>query len=153
MNKMKAVSASIPCSPGRARDGRKNRGDQHAIHQSATFRHVGVGTSTGFDYSRTSNPTRKVLENLLAKLEGGDGGFAFSSGLAALTAVAFLFRPGDEVLVSDDLYGGTYRLFEKVFGPLGIAARYVDTSVPAEVKAAIAQKPRLSSSRRRPTRS
>lgn len=107
------------------------------IHQTATFRHAALGHSTGFDYSRTLNPTRKVLEDVMAKLEGGERAFAFASGMAALTAVAFLFKTGDEVLVSDDLYGGTYRLFEQVFRPYGVTAHYVDTSDLGEVKKSI----------------
>ncbi|MDR2669061.1 MAG: PLP-dependent transferase, partial [Desulfovibrio sp.] len=77
------------------------------VHPSAAFQHPGLGRSTGFDYSRTANPTRKALEDTAAKLEGGAGAFAFSSGLAALDAVFRLFSPGDTVAVTEDLYGGT----------------------------------------------
>ncbi|HEX7713552.1 MAG TPA: PLP-dependent transferase, partial [Bacillota bacterium] len=89
------------------------------IYQTAAFSHPALGASTGYDYSRTANPTRQVLENVMAGLEKGDRGFAFSSGMAAITAVLMLFSPGDHLVVSDDLYGGTYRNFEKNFKPYG----------------------------------
>ncbi len=108
------------------------------IHQTASFGHPALGESTGFDYSRTSNPTRLALEETLAALDGGCRGFAFASGLAALDAVIRLFAPGDRVVVTEDLYGGTYRLFEKIYRPLGIEAVYVDTSDAAAVRAASA---------------
>lgn len=98
------------------------------IYQTATFRHEAVGHSTGYDYSRTKNPTREALEQTLAALEGGARGFAFSSGMAAITAVASLFSQGDEIIVSEDLYGGTYRVFDAVFRRFGITALYVDTT-------------------------
>jgi cystathionine gamma-synthase len=81
------------------------------VYHSSTFRHPALGKSTGYDYSRTANPTRQVVESLVASLESGDRGFAFASGMAAITAVASLFTQGDHIVVSDDLYGGTYRLF------------------------------------------
>jgi cystathionine beta-lyase/cystathionine gamma-synthase len=98
------------------------------IYQTASFVHPGLGQSTGFDYSRTSNPTRLALEETLASADSGHRGFAFASGLAAIDAVLRLFSPGDKVVVTEDLYGGTYRLFEKIYRPLGIEALYVDTS-------------------------
>lgn len=98
------------------------------IYQTASFGHAALGQSTGFDYSRTSNPTRLVLEETLAAADGGVKGFAFASGLAAIDAVLHLFKSGDQILVTEDLYGGTFRLFEKVFRPLGLDAQYVDTS-------------------------
>lgn len=106
------------------------------IYQTASFGHTGLGQSTGFDYSRTSNPTRLVLEETLATADGGVKGFAFASGLAAIDAVLHLFRSGDRIIVTEDLYGGTFRLFEQVFRPLGLDALYVDTSnLPAVQKA------------------
>ncbi len=96
------------------------------IHPSATFAHPGLGESTGYDYSRTGNPTRKVLEQALADLEGGTAGFCFASGMAALTTFFLLFRPGDHLVVSDDLYGGTYRTLERVFREFGLAVTYAD---------------------------
>jgi cystathionine beta-lyase/cystathionine gamma-synthase len=98
------------------------------IYQTASFAHAGLGETTGFDYSRTSNPTRLALEQALAAADGGSRAFAFASGLAAIDSVLRLFQPGDSLLVTEDLYGGTFRLFEKVFRPLGIRAHYTDTS-------------------------
>ncbi len=108
------------------------------IHQTASFGHPGLGQSTGYDYSRTSNPTRQALEEALATLDGGCGACAFASGLAAVDAVIRLFAPGDRIVVTEDLYGGTYRLLEKVYRPLGIEAVYVDTSNTDAVHAACA---------------
>ncbi|GGE28479.1 cystathionine gamma-synthase [Pullulanibacillus camelliae] len=82
------------------------------IHLSTAYRHEGLGRSTGYDYTRTGNPTRDALEEAIAALESGKKGFAFSSGMAAVQAVFSLFSSGDEVLTSSDLYGGTYRLLE-----------------------------------------
>lgn len=107
------------------------------IYQTATFRHPALGQSTGFDYSRTSNPTRKVLEDGLAILEGGCRGLAFASGMAAITAVLYLFRPGDHLLVCEDLYGGTYRLLNHVAVNYGLKFSLVDTTDLEAVKKAI----------------
>jgi cystathionine beta-lyase/cystathionine gamma-synthase len=109
------------------------------VYHSSTFRHPALGKSTGFDYSRTSNPTRAVLEETLALAEGGTGtrAFAFASGLAAIDAVLRLFRPGDRILATEDLYGGTFRLFEKLFRPYGIETAYVNTADLAAVEAAL----------------
>ncbi|MDH7577462.1 MAG: PLP-dependent aspartate aminotransferase family protein [Bacillota bacterium] len=96
------------------------------IYQTATFRHPGLGQSTGFDYSRTGNPTRQVLEETICSLEGGRRGLAFASGMAAITALMFLFQPGDHILVSDDLYGGTYRLFTTLGSSYGLAFSFLD---------------------------
>jgi len=108
------------------------------IYQTASFVHPGLGQSTGFDYSRTSNPTRLALEETLASADSGHRAFAFASGLAAIDAVLRLFSPGDKVVVTEDLYGGTYRLFEKIYRPLGIDALYVDTSDIRAVEEALA---------------
>lgn len=98
------------------------------IYQATAFRHPRLGQSTGFDYSRTKNPTRAVLEQAAAELEAGDAGFACSSGMAALQTIFALFGQGDHLLVSLDLYGGTYRLIEKVMSRFGVTATYVDTN-------------------------
>ena len=90
------------------------------IYQSATFRHPGLNQSTGYDYSRVQNPTREELENTIAILESGKHGFAFSSGMAAVSTVLTLFEPGQHIIVSDDLYGGTYRLFEEIYKRYGV---------------------------------
>ncbi|NLF34749.1 MAG: aminotransferase class I/II-fold pyridoxal phosphate-dependent enzyme, partial [Clostridiales bacterium] len=107
------------------------------IFQSATFVHPGVGRSTGYDYSRLQNPTREVLERQLAQLEGGLSALAFSSGMAAMTACMELFAPGDHFLASDDLYGGSYRLFDHLTAAKGMEFDLVNTSDPAAVEAAL----------------
>lgn len=107
------------------------------IYQCATFAHPALGESTGFDYSRTANPTRQVLEQAIAKLEGGAGGFAFSTGMAAITAVLMLFKPGDHLVVTEDLYGGTYRIVDKIFCQYGLQVSYVDTADTLAVKEAL----------------
>ena len=98
------------------------------IYQSTAFRHPRLGQSTGFDYARTKSPTRTVLEQAIAELESGDAGFASSSGMASLQTIFALFSQGDHLLVSLDLYGGTYRLLEKVISRFGVTATYVDTN-------------------------
>jgi len=110
------------------------------IFQSATFSHPGVGQSTGYDYSRSGNPTREYVEGLLAALEGGTGACAFTSGMAAMAALMELFSPGDEIIATDDLYGGTIRLFEHISRKNGIVTKYVDTSDLTAVEAAISEK-------------
>ncbi|HBA88486.1 MAG TPA: methionine biosynthesis PLP-dependent protein [Geobacter sp.] len=107
------------------------------IYQTATFRHPGLGQSTGYDYSRSGNPTRQALEEGLALLEGGCRGFAYASGMAAITSLMFLFRQGDHLVVTEDLYGGSYRLFEKLFQQFGLSFTYVDTSDVELVRQAI----------------
>ena len=90
------------------------------IFQSSTFVHPGVGQSTGYDYSRVQNPTREHLERTLTRLENGVDALAFSSGMAALTALMELFSPGDHIIASDDLYGGSRRLFDNISGKNGL---------------------------------
>ncbi len=107
------------------------------IFQAATFRHPELGNSTGFNYSRLENPTRQELERTMAILEGGIRGFAFSSGQAANMAVFSLLKPGEHVILSDDIYGGTFRIVGDVFGGYGIEHTYVDMSDLDAVKAAI----------------
>ncbi|WP_203362127.1 methionine biosynthesis PLP-dependent protein [Bacillus sp. REN10] len=94
------------------------------VYFSTAYRHEGVGCSTGFDYVRTGNPTRHIVEQAIADLEGGDAGFAFSSGMAAIHTLLSLTEPGDEWLVSADLYGGTYRLFEKIWRKHNVSFAY-----------------------------
>lgn len=98
----------------------------YPIYQSATFRHPGLFESTGYDYSRTQNPTREELEDTIASLEKGCGALAFSSGMAAISNILSMFMPGDHLIVTDDLYGGTYRLLEKVYKKYDITATYID---------------------------
>ncbi len=107
------------------------------IYQTATFRHPALGESTGYDYSRTVNPTRKAFEDVMAELEKGRQGFAFASGMAAITTILLLFTSGDHLVVSDDLYGGTYRIFEKNFRQFGLTVSYVDTGDCQAVERAI----------------
>lgn len=107
------------------------------IHQCATFRHPALGQSTGFDYSRTANPTRQALETAMAELEGGARGLAFSSGMAAVDNVIRLLLPGEKIVVTEDLYGGTYRIFQEVYAQYGIKAVYVDTSNTEAVEEAL----------------
>jgi cystathionine gamma-synthase len=107
------------------------------IYQSATFAHPAVGQSTGYEYTRTQNPTREHVEKLLAALEGGVDALAFSSGMAAVATLMELFSPGDEIIATDDLYGGSIRLFNHVSRKNGLTVRYVDTSDLSAVRAAI----------------
>lgn len=107
------------------------------IYQTATFCHPALGQSTGYDYTRSGNPTRKVLEEAIAELEEGCAGFAFSSGMAAITAVLMLYRAGDHLVVSEDCYGGTYRLLEKVFNTFGLEVTFAEGSDLAAVRAAL----------------
>jgi cystathionine gamma-synthase len=98
------------------------------VYQATAFRHPQLGQSTGFDYARTKSPTRAVLEEAAAKLESGDAGFACSSGMAALQTIFAYFSQGDHLIVSLDLYGGTYRLLERIMKRFGVTASYVDTN-------------------------
>lgn len=107
------------------------------IYQTATFRHPGLGQSTGYDYSRSGNPTRQALEEGIARLDGGARGFAFASGMAAITNLLYLFSRGDHLVVTEDLYGGTCRLFDQLFNQFGLSFTYVDTSDVAAVREAI----------------
>lgn len=107
------------------------------IYQTATFKHPGLGQSTGYDYTRSGNPTRQALEEGIARLDGGARGFAYSSGMAAIANLLLLFRKGGHLVVTEDLYGGTYRLFEQIFRQYDLDFTYVDTSDPAAVERAI----------------
>ena len=107
------------------------------IYQTATFRHPGLGQSTGYDYSRSGNPTRQALESGIARLDGAARGFAYSSGMAAIANLLLLFKPGDHLIVTEDLYGGTCRLFDKIFSQYGLSFTYVDTSDTSAVAAAL----------------
>ncbi len=100
----------------------------YPIYQAATFKHHGLNNSTGYDYARAQNPTREEAEKTLAVLEGGKEAIGFSSGVAAITACIHLFKAGDHIILSDDLYGGTYRLFDDIFRDFGLEATFVDTT-------------------------
>ena len=112
------------------------------IYPSATYRHPEVGKSTGYDYTRSGNPTRQVLENGLAELEGGSRGLVFSSGMAALTTFFLHFSQGDHLIVSEDLYGGTYRVLDQIFANFGLTVSYVNTTDTEAVAAAISDQTR-----------
>jgi cystathionine gamma-synthase/cystathionine beta-lyase len=107
------------------------------IYQTATFRHPGLGQSTGYDYSRSGNPTRQALEEGIARLDDGARGFAYASGMAAIANLLLLFKSGDHLIVTEDLYGGTYRLFEKIFNQYGLSFTYLDTSDTEAVAGAV----------------
>ncbi|MDM5333717.1 methionine biosynthesis PLP-dependent protein [Ureibacillus composti] len=96
------------------------------IYMSTAYKHAGIGQSTGYDYSRTKNPTRDILEKGIAELENGDAGFACSSGMAAVQLVLSLFKPGDEIIIPDDVYGGTYRLLKTFSETYNIKPVYSD---------------------------
>lgn len=103
------------------------------VFQTSTFVQEAPGVNQGFDYSRSNNPTRKALEDLVAKLEGGKGGYAFASGLAAVDAVVKLLSSGDEIIAVDDIYGGSFRSFTHIYQKLGIKVHYVDTTNPDNI--------------------
>ena len=108
------------------------------IYQVSTYKQEAVGKFNGYEYSRTGNPTRHALEVLISELEGGVAGFAFASGMAATSSVMMLFGKGDHVILTDDVYGGTFRVISKVLNRFGIEATFVDTgdisNVEAEIK-------------------
>ncbi len=119
------------------------------IYQTSTYQQDGLGKMRGYEYSRTGNPTREALEKLIAELEGGLAGFAFGSGMAAITAVLSLLKSGDRVLLSSNVYGGTFRVLDKVFDHFGITYTIADTAdlakyksqITADVKAVIIESP------------
>ena len=113
------------------------------IYQTSTYAQTTPGGHKGFEYSRTHNPTRQALERALASIESGDYGFAFGSGLAAMDAVLKLLKPGDEVISTDDLYGGSYRLFTKIFEDFGIQFHFVNMSNPEAVEAGVTSKTKM----------
>ncbi len=113
------------------------------IFQTSTYVQEAPGVNKGFEYARSQNPTRKALEEALAIIENGKFGLAFGSGVAATDAVIKLLNPGDEVIAANDMYGGTYRLFTKIFEKYGIKFIYVDTTDVAHIKAAVSAKTKL----------
>ncbi|GEL08305.1 methionine biosynthesis PLP-dependent protein [Salisediminibacterium halotolerans] len=110
------------------------------IYHSTAYRHEGIGCSTGYDYARTKNPTRALLEEGIAELEGGDGGFACSSGMAAIQLVLTIFEPGDDIVATSDIYGGTYRLFEEGWRKWGLTFQYGDPRNPDMFRRMITEK-------------
>ncbi|HXU10698.1 MAG TPA: PLP-dependent aspartate aminotransferase family protein [Candidatus Binatia bacterium] len=113
------------------------------IYQTSTYVYESPGKSTGYDYARTINPTRSALEENLKVLEGGRAAYAFASGMAAISAVMTLLKSGDHVVVSHNVYGGTYRLFARVLEDYGMSFAYVDTSRIENIEAAIRPNTRM----------
>jgi cystathionine beta-lyase/cystathionine gamma-synthase len=113
------------------------------IYQTSTYVQDEVGKHRGYEYSRTGNPTRQALESCLAELEGGEWGLAFSSGMAAADVILRLFSPGDHILAGNDVYGGTFRLFERVYRAYGLDFTYVDTSDLMQVQAGLRHQTRM----------
>ncbi|WP_282165706.1 cystathionine gamma-synthase [Cellulophaga baltica] len=113
------------------------------IYQTSTYAQASPGEHQGFAYSRSANPTRSALEKSLASIENGNYGMAFGSGLAAIDAVLKLLSPGDEVISTDDLYGGSYRLFKKIFEKYGIVFHFVGMQEPAAIEAYITANTKL----------
>lgn len=108
------------------------------IYQTSTYKQDGIGNlREGYEYSRTANPTRTALETLIADIEGGARGFAFASGMAAISTILMLMKSGDHVIVGSDVYGGTYRVFNRVFQSLGLEASFVDTADTQAVREAL----------------
>ena len=105
------------------------------IYQTATFGHIGLGKSSGFDYTREKNPTRQRLEETISALENACDTVAFSSGMAAVSACFELFQPGDHIICSEDLYGGVIRLFRTVGQKNGLSVSYADIADPDAVRA------------------
>ncbi len=118
-------------------------GDEHTgavttpIYQVSTYKQESVGNFKGYEYSRTGNPTRYALEELIKDLEEGEAGFAFGSGMAAINSIMMMFNTGDHVVFTDDVYGGTYRLVSKVLNRLGLESTFVDTSNLDHIESAI----------------
>ncbi|MFW2476346.1 MAG: cystathionine gamma-synthase [Sediminibacterium sp.] len=113
------------------------------IYQTSTYVQEAPGVNKGYEYARSQNPTRKALEDAYAQIENGKFGLAFSSGVAATDAVIKLLVPGDEVIAANDMYGGTYRLFTKVFAKFGISFKYVDTTNAENIQSALSVNTKL----------
>ncbi len=119
------------------------------IYQTSTYKQIRLGKHTGYEYTRTGNPTREAAEKLIAELESGNYGFAFASGMAATTAVLSLFKLGDKIIISSNVYGGTFRVLDKIFSNFGITYEIVDTtdlellnrSITTDVKAVFIESP------------
>lgn len=113
------------------------------IYQTSTFIQEAPGVHKGYDYARSNNPTRRVLEDLIATLENGKNGYAFASGLAAIDAVLKLLQTGDEIIAVDDIYGGAFRLFTHIYEKFGIEIKYVDTTESLNIAKAISERTKL----------
>lgn len=128
--KTKLIHAGIPGDP-------TTGAVTYPIYQTSTYKQDAIGKHKGYEYSRTGNPTRHALEELIADLENGTAGFAFGSGMAAISSVMMLMNQGDHIVLTDDVYGGTYRVITEVFSRMGISYTFVDSSDLANVQAAI----------------
>lgn len=113
------------------------------IYQTSTYVQESPGKHKGYEYSRTHNPTRTALQNALAALENGKHGICYASGLAATDAVLKLFRPGDEIIATNDIYGGTYRIMKKIYEPFGLVFHFVDMSDIGEIENVISEKTKM----------
>lgn len=113
------------------------------IYQTSTYVQESPGKHKGYEYSRTQNPTRTALQNALAALENGKHGICYASGLAATDAVLKLFRPGDEIIATNDIYGGTYRIMKKIYEPFGLIFHFVDMSDIKEIEKVISEKTKM----------
>src|SRR3990172_7123717 len=113
------------------------------IYQTSTYAHEAVGKTKGYEYARTGNPTRSALQDCLAALEGAAHGLAFASGRAATDTIIRTFSPGDHILVGGDVYGGTFRLFDKEYRRFGLEFSYVDTADLPAVKSALTPKTKM----------
>src|ERR671922_1198295 len=113
------------------------------IYQTSTYAQDALGKNKGFEYARTQNPTRSALERNVAALEGARFGYAFASGMAAIDATLRLVKAGEHVVVSDNTYGGTFRLFSRVLSQYGIEFSYVDATEPSNVEAAMRDTTRM----------
>lgn len=131
-------------------DGDKETGAVNVpIYQTSTYKQEEIGVNKGYEYSRTGNPTRAALEKLISDLEEGNKGFAFASGMAAITAVIMLFKSGDKILISNNVYGGTFRVLDKIFNNFNIKYKMVDmtdiknveNNIDEEVKAIFIESP------------
>lgn len=119
------------------------RSVMHPIYQTSTYAQTTPGGHKGYEYSRTHNPTRSALENALASIENGSFGLAFASGLAAIDAVMKLLKPGDEVISTNDLYGGSYRLFSKIYEDFGIKFHYIQMDNASNIERFVTDKTKL----------
>lgn len=136
MNELTQILQSIPVDP-------LTGAIAVPIYQTSTYVQEAPNVNKGFDYTRTNNPTRKILEEIVAKLENGKNGLAFSSGLAAIDCVVKLLNSGDEIVAVNDIYGGAYRLFTTIYNHFGINIKFVDTTNPENVQNSLTSKTRL----------
>jgi cystathionine gamma-synthase/cystathionine gamma-lyase len=113
------------------------------IYQTSTYVQESPGKHKGYEYSRTHNPTRTALQNALAALENGKHGICYASGLAATDAVLKMYRPGDEIIATSDIYGGTYRIMKRIFEPFGLIFKFVDMSEASEIRHLITSKTKM----------